>query len=580
MLQAAAANAQPTTGLDGEVAALSDIVTWSQSRCAWQRDALRRLCQSAELTPADIAELAEICKGATEKAQPISHDHVRDPDASTKKVELKSIDSVENVNALAADQRLQFSTRGMTVVYGDNGSGKSGYTRILKQVCRARDPKTATILPNIYGTQTGPLKAQVQFVAAGQNQSTEWIKDQTMERLLSSVSVFDSSTANIHVDATNDVAYVPFPMALLSNLAEACKSIKSVLQAEIDALTAQTPNTLKAPKCQPGTAVGKAIATLKATTNPQTIETLAMLSTDEEKRLEQLQSDLANDPAVIVGGLNAKLRRISVLSDKADQLSSAIAVEQQAKLKELQNEYTTHKQAAGVRAARKRNLELRHAVVGALLLQLHRQACQLHFIDFLRELRPQGVRNEVFGNTGAFRRDLSGHGFLLDQYVQCINLFLPLDLGNDIALHDTKPFFIFKLGLFSCESLSCRDGITSGEIGHALGHLRFLSFGSCFRPHRHVRQNVLHLQQSPQTPFSFNEEGANFFRQGSVIQFLFAKRDVLRDFSQRRRCGRQYAVQFLEIAQSSLFLLLCVVGNESLKPRQALFRLGIQRLLA
>lgn len=289
-------------------------------------------------------------KGAVDKARPISHDHVRDPEASTKKVELKSIYSVENVNALAADQKLQFSAKGITVVYGDNGSGKSGYTRILKQICRARDPKTATILPNIYGTQTGPLKAQVQFVVAGQNQTTEWIKDQTMERLLSSVSVFDSSTASIHVDATNDVAYVPFPMALLSNLAEACKSIKNSLQGEIDALAAQTPDSIKFPKCQPGTAVGKAIASLKSNTNPQTIETLAILSADEEKRLEQLQSDLASDPAVIVGGLNAKLRRLGVLCEKAGQLSFAIAAEQQAKLKELHNEYMTCKQAAELAA--------------------------------------------------------------------------------------------------------------------------------------------------------------------------------------------------------------------------------------
>lgn len=39
-----------------------------------------------------------------------------------------------------------------------------------------------------------------------------------------------------------------------------------------------------------------------------------------------------------------------MLSDKADQLSSAIATEQQAKLKELQNEYTTRKQAAELAA--------------------------------------------------------------------------------------------------------------------------------------------------------------------------------------------------------------------------------------
>jgi energy-coupling factor transporter ATP-binding protein EcfA2 len=350
MPQLATALEQPTTEPNSEVAALSDIVNWSESRYAWQRDALRRLCQSAELTQADIAELVEICKGVTDKARPISHDHIRDPEASTKKVELKSIYNVENVNALAADQRLQFSANGVTVVYGDNGSGKSGYTRILKQICRARDPKTATILPNIYGTQTGLLKAQVQFVAAGQNQTTEWIKDQTMERLLSSVSVFDSSTASIHVDVTNDVAYVPFPMALLSNLAEACKSIKNALQAEIDALTAQTPDSIKSPKCQSGTAVGKAIAALKSNTNPQTIETLETLSADDEKRLEQLQSDLANDPAVIIGGLNAKLRRFGVLCDKGNQLSSVIAAEQQVKLKELHGEWLTRKQTAELAA--------------------------------------------------------------------------------------------------------------------------------------------------------------------------------------------------------------------------------------
>jgi hypothetical protein len=102
MPQLATALEQPTTEPNSEVAALSDIVNWSESRYAWQRDALRRLCQSAELTQADIAELVEICKGVTDKARPISHDHIRDPEASTKKVELKSIYNVENVNALGS----------------------------------------------------------------------------------------------------------------------------------------------------------------------------------------------------------------------------------------------------------------------------------------------------------------------------------------------------------------------------------------------------------------------------------------------------------------------------------------------
>ncbi len=39
----------------------------------------------------------------------------------------------------------------MTIIYGDNGMGKSGYARILKRACRARHP--GEIEPNIYAEQ-------------------------------------------------------------------------------------------------------------------------------------------------------------------------------------------------------------------------------------------------------------------------------------------------------------------------------------------------------------------------------------------------------------------------------------------
>lgn len=330
--------------------ALSDIVTWSEGLFAWQRDALRRLCQSSKLTKQDIEDLIKICKSATNKAQPISHLHVSNPVAHTKKVSIKSIDKVKNVNALATDQKLQFCANGITVVYGDNGSGKSGYTRILKQICRARDPKSATILSNIYATPTKSMKARISFAVAEQNQIFDWIKDKTIEPLLSLVSVFDSSTANIHVDGTNDVAYIPFPMKLLSNLADACGSIKHGLQDEINTLLAQTPDSVKSPKCQPDTAVGKVIADLKLNIDPQIIEVLATLSDDDENRLRQLQSDLAIEPAVLISILNDKLKHINEVCKKATQLSSAISAEQRGKLMGLQNENVTRKKAANLAA--------------------------------------------------------------------------------------------------------------------------------------------------------------------------------------------------------------------------------------
>lgn len=40
----------------------ADILNWSQQRPAWQRDALRRLFTSGNLTLDDLDDLTEICK--------------------------------------------------------------------------------------------------------------------------------------------------------------------------------------------------------------------------------------------------------------------------------------------------------------------------------------------------------------------------------------------------------------------------------------------------------------------------------------------------------------------------------------
>jgi hypothetical protein len=50
---------------------------------------------------------------------------------------LVAIRDLRNVNALRSGQSLTLGPR-LTVVYGDNGSGKSGYARVLKKVYRAR----------------------------------------------------------------------------------------------------------------------------------------------------------------------------------------------------------------------------------------------------------------------------------------------------------------------------------------------------------------------------------------------------------------------------------------------------------
>ncbi len=121
---------------------LQEIFSWSVERPTWQRDALRRLIVNGDLSDSDIRALTEICKGdhgLVEKpeASLLAKEHVPDAGGTAAAVSLASIFHHKGVNALAEDQTLKFAP-GLTIVYGDNGAGKTGYIRILKQACRAR----------------------------------------------------------------------------------------------------------------------------------------------------------------------------------------------------------------------------------------------------------------------------------------------------------------------------------------------------------------------------------------------------------------------------------------------------------
>ena len=116
-----------------------------------------------------------MCKNTGKGSVALAAEHVPGPEAAETIVNLRGIHSVKNVNALKAGERLTFDKIGLTVVYGDNGSGKSGYARILKKVCRARtSSKDDEILPNIYETKTGHQEAVIDFSVDNHNRSEAW----------------------------------------------------------------------------------------------------------------------------------------------------------------------------------------------------------------------------------------------------------------------------------------------------------------------------------------------------------------------------------------------------------------------
>jgi hypothetical protein len=143
--------------------AFETILEWSIDRPRWQRDALRRLVMRGPLAATDIDELTTICCDEVAQGAPLEQQHLKPANLSGHPISILRVVEPKGINALPADQTLEFAEKGLSVIYGDNGSGKSGYVRILKHACRTRDGRTS-IRRDIEDTSATPQSATIAAV--------------------------------------------------------------------------------------------------------------------------------------------------------------------------------------------------------------------------------------------------------------------------------------------------------------------------------------------------------------------------------------------------------------------------------
>ncbi len=286
---------------------LHEILQWSASRPEWQRDALRRIVEKGNLDNTDIEELERIerskIKNAKIKptplaAQPLTAAHLPSAPGVGNSVSLLSLDDVKNVNRLPNGSCLPLGAgTGLTVVYGENGAGKSSYARIIKKVCRSRGA-SPTITPNVFASPSSITTASstISFQAGNSNHKYAWTNGTPADPLLANVFVFDGACADHYLGSDDEAAFTPSGLDVLPKLSKTCDLLAERLRKDVEVWTQKIAGTKANWKYDPTTKVGILISGLSDKTKDSDVTAPAHLSAQETQRLATLRDALKADP--------------------------------------------------------------------------------------------------------------------------------------------------------------------------------------------------------------------------------------------------------------------------------------------
>ena len=223
-----------------------DLLGWAAEQPDWVKDCLRRIAIAADYSveQADADCILDNVRAAARAASPvhpmisIDASHIGGGFREAQRTVLVQLGPVQNIDRLAGDQKLRMAAVGITLVYGENGSGKSGYTRIAKRLCRSL---TADQLRgNVFDATGGPMRVQVRY-KVGDDAVTdiEWDPATPAPSQLRQISVFDSHNARLYVDGENRIAYLPREIAILEHHGELCQRMAAKFSEEEKALASR-----------------------------------------------------------------------------------------------------------------------------------------------------------------------------------------------------------------------------------------------------------------------------------------------------------------------------------------------------
>lgn len=265
---------------------------WANNQDGWIRAIVQDVLKTKVL-PSDLDIDRYLKLLLSEKK--LSEDHFpvvpaieeKQPDNNAPQaVSLVSLMVEEGVNALKSGAQIDFAP-GVIVIFGENGTGKSGFVRVLKRAAGVRTAED--ILHNVRADTHATPSARFKITVGSVGQTIDW-KNEFGYAPLNRVSIFDVKGARLHVEEDLTYVYTPGELTLFPLVQTAIERVRAALEARIIALT-PGPNTILL-SFNRSCSIYPLIETLGSATELDEIKTYAVLPEDIDSKIESLKVEV------------------------------------------------------------------------------------------------------------------------------------------------------------------------------------------------------------------------------------------------------------------------------------------------
>lgn len=211
---------------------LKIVVSWFNKLDAWQKDLFINLWKGK-----NVDDLKVRSKKLALKEYGIEDSHfvaetkfpedIEEEFTVDSQVMLKMISEVQGVSALKPTRPLEF-TKGLNVVYGANGCGKTSYVKVLK---KAENPKeNIKIYSNIFEEENAPAKATLVFDEDGAENIIHWSMS---NQRVCPIRIYDTDVAHRFVTDSTETVYEPKLLHIFTLMSEIYDSLNKEISDEI-----------------------------------------------------------------------------------------------------------------------------------------------------------------------------------------------------------------------------------------------------------------------------------------------------------------------------------------------------------